>query len=65
VSDGVTGVLRDVGDVDGIAAASIDILGDRARWERMSAAAAADARRRFSRDEMVARYEAFYERTIG
>jgi len=65
VSDGVTGVLRDVGDVDGMAAASIDILGDRARWERMSAAAAADARRRFSRDEMVARYEAFYERTIG
>ncbi len=65
VSDGVTGVLRDVGDVDGMAAASIDILGDRARWERMSAAAAADARRRFSRDEMVGRYEAFYERTIG
>jgi N-acetyl-alpha-D-glucosaminyl L-malate synthase BshA len=65
VSDGVTGVLCDAGDVDGMAAASIDILGDRARWERMSAAAAADARRRFSRDEMVARYEAFYERTIG
>jgi len=65
VSDGDTGVLRDVGDVEGMAAASSDILGDRARWERMSAAAAADARHRFSRDEMVARYEAFYERTIG
>ncbi len=65
VADGVTGVLRDVGDVDGMAAASLDILGDHARWDRMSAAAAADARQRFSRDEMVARYEAFYERTIG
>ncbi|HEX6807513.1 MAG TPA: N-acetyl-alpha-D-glucosaminyl L-malate synthase BshA [Gemmatimonadaceae bacterium] len=65
VSDGVTGVLCDVGDVHGMAAASLDILGDRARWERMSTAAAADARRRFSRDEMVARYEAFYERTLG
>jgi N-acetyl-alpha-D-glucosaminyl L-malate synthase BshA len=65
VIDGVTGVLRDVGDVDGMAAASLDILGDRTRWARMSAAAAADARRRFSRDEMVGRYEAFYERTIG
>lgn len=65
VADGVTGVLRDVGDVDGMAAASLEMLGDRKRWERMSAAAAADARRRFSRDEMVARYEAFYARTIG
>lgn len=65
VNDGVTGVLCEVGDVDGMAAASLEILGDRARWERMSAAAAADARRRFSRDEMVARYEAFYERTLG
>lgn len=65
VADGVTGVLRDVGDVDGMAAASLDIIGDHARWDRMSAAAAADARQRFSRDEMVARYEAFYERTLG
>lgn len=65
VTDGVTGVLREAGDVDGMSAASLDILGDGARWERMSAAAAADARRRFSRDEMVARYEAFYERTLG
>jgi len=65
VIDGETGVLRDLGDVDGMAAASLEILGDRARWARMSAAAADDARRRFSRDEMVARYEAFYERTIG
>ena len=65
VNDGVTGVLCEVGDVDGMAGASLEILGDRARWERMSAAAAVDARRRFSRDEMVARYEAFYERTLG
>jgi N-acetyl-alpha-D-glucosaminyl L-malate synthase BshA len=65
VREGVTGVLRDVGDVDGMAAASLEILGDRARWERMSTAAAADARHRFARDDMVARYEAFYARTIG
>jgi N-acetyl-alpha-D-glucosaminyl L-malate synthase BshA len=65
VQEGITGVLRDVGDVDGMAAASLEILGDRALWERMSTAAAADARRRFARDDMVARYEAFYARTIG
>ena len=65
VTDGVTGVLRDVGDVDGMAAASLELLGDRVRWQQMSAAAAADARRRFARDDMVARYEAFYAHTIG
>ena len=65
VTDGVTGVLREVGDVDGMAAASLELLGDRVRWQQMSAAAAADARRRFARDDMVARYEAFYARTIG
>jgi len=65
VTDGVTGILRDVGDVDGMAAASLELLGDRVRWQQMSAAAAADARRRFARDDMVARYEAFYARTIG
>jgi hypothetical protein len=31
----------------------------------MSAAAAADARRRFSEDAVVAQYEALYERTIA
>jgi N-acetyl-alpha-D-glucosaminyl L-malate synthase BshA len=65
VRSGVTGVLREVGDVDGMAAAAIAILGDRDRWQVMSEAAAADARARFSRDDVVARYEAFYARTLG
>lgn len=65
VTDGETGALREVGDVEGMATAAIDILGDRRRWSAMSRAAAADARRRFARDEMVARYEAFYARTLG
>jgi glycosyltransferase involved in cell wall biosynthesis len=54
-----------VGDVDAMAAAAIDILADRDRWRAMSAAAAADARRRFSRSDIVSQYEAFYERTLG
>ena len=56
----VTGILRPVGDVDGMADAAIQLLHDRARWEDMSAAAAADARARFSRDQVVAQYEALY-----
>lgn len=65
VDDGVTGVLCPVGDVSAMGAAATDILGDRARWARMSEAAAADARRRFDRQAVVSRYEAYYARTLG
>jgi N-acetyl-alpha-D-glucosaminyl L-malate synthase BshA len=64
VKDGVTGALREVGDVDAMAAASVEILSDRDRWETMSRDAAADARARFSLDDIVAQYEALYEDAI-
>lgn len=60
VKDGETGVLRSVGDTDALAEAGIAILRDPARWNAMSVAAAADARERFSSDQIVARYEALY-----
>jgi N-acetyl-alpha-D-glucosaminyl L-malate synthase BshA len=62
VKNGVTGALRPVGDVDGLARFAVTLLGDAARWAEMSAAAAADARARFSSDDIVARYEALYVR---
>jgi N-acetyl-alpha-D-glucosaminyl L-malate synthase BshA len=65
VIDGETGVLCAAGDVEGMAGASIDILKDRPRWERMSRRAADDARERFSIDAIVAQYEEFYEYTRG
>ncbi|MBX6333317.1 MAG: N-acetyl-alpha-D-glucosaminyl L-malate synthase BshA [Gemmatimonadaceae bacterium] len=65
VNDGVTGVLCDPGDVDAMVAASVGILRDRDRWQAMSAAAAAAARARFAESDIVARYEAFYARTLG
>jgi len=64
VKEGVTGALREVGDVDGMAEASIEILADRDRWETMSRDAAADARARFTRDDIVRQYEALYEDAI-
>jgi len=64
VKEGVTGALRDVGDVDAMAAASVEILSDRERWETMSRDAAADARARFSRDDIVQQYEALYEDAV-
>ncbi|HEX6966166.1 MAG TPA: N-acetyl-alpha-D-glucosaminyl L-malate synthase BshA [Gemmatimonadaceae bacterium] len=65
VENGVTGVLCPVGDVDAMAEAACGILMNRDRWQTMSAAAAADARARFSEREIVAQYEAFYHRVLG
>ena len=65
VTDGVTGHLFDVGDVDAMACAGIALLKDPARWQAMSDAAAADARKRFSLDAVVAQYEALYEATLA
>ena len=53
VREGVTGALRPVGDVAAMAAAAVGILSDAARWQRMSVAAAADARQRFSEDRVI------------
>jgi len=65
VRDGETGVLCSVGDVEGMAAASIEILIDPARWQTMSDRGAADARERFALDEIVSRYERFYLNATG
>ena len=65
VTHNVTGMLQPVGDVAGAAAAGIAILTDVARWNAMSAAAAADARRRFAEENIVAQYEALYDRTLA
>lgn len=61
ITDGETGALRPVGDLDAMSAAALDILGDENRWNAMSAAGAADARARFSLDQIVAAYEALYQ----
>jgi len=65
VTEGVTGFLRPVGDIDAMAAAGISVLGDAVRWGAMSRAAATDARTRFAEDAIVAQYEALYERTLA
>jgi L-malate glycosyltransferase len=64
VKEGVTGALREIGDVDAMASASVEILSDRDRWQTMSRDAAADARARFSRDDIVRQYEALYEDAV-
>jgi len=60
VRDGVTGILCGVGDIDGATRAAVTLLRDRERWDQMSRAAIADARERFSKDDIVGRYEQMY-----
>ena len=64
VRNGETGVLCDVGDVEGMAAAAVAFLRDRSRWHAASELAASDARARFSLDEVVGQYEDFYTRSL-
>ncbi len=65
VAEGITGALRPVGDVDAMAEAAIGILADEERWARMSSAAAADARLRFSESRIIGQYEATYEDALA
>jgi N-acetyl-alpha-D-glucosaminyl L-malate synthase BshA len=64
VTNGVTGLLYPVGDVDSMAAGVVSILRDPARQSAMSAAGAADARRRFALDTIVSQYEALYRNVL-
>jgi N-acetyl-alpha-D-glucosaminyl L-malate synthase BshA len=65
VREGVSGALCAVGDTEAMARASIDILGDRNRWQEMSEFATRDARERFAIDDVVEQYEAFYDLALA
>ncbi|MGQ0765865.1 MAG: N-acetyl-alpha-D-glucosaminyl L-malate synthase BshA [Gemmatimonadota bacterium] len=65
VRHGETGLLCGVGDVDAMVRGSLSILRDPARWASMSVLAASDSRERFSRDAIVAQYEALYLDSLG
>ncbi|MEX2673065.1 MAG: N-acetyl-alpha-D-glucosaminyl L-malate synthase BshA [Phycisphaeraceae bacterium] len=64
VRDRVTGRLSPVGDIEKIAQASLDVLGDAEQWAAMSEAAVSHARRTFCRDKILPLYEDFYEQIL-
>lgn len=64
VEEGVAGFLRDVGDVEGMAAAGIAILKDDAGWRRFSDSARIVAER-FRMDLIVPMYERYYHAVLG
>ncbi len=65
VDDGVTGFLRPVGDVDGMAAAALRLLGDEDLRRRFGQEARRQAVERFSQDAVVGRYRALYQKVTG
>jgi Glycosyltransferase len=64
VRNGETGFLCKVGDVETMAAAALDLLRNPDKWKAMSDLGAADARARFSQDEIVGQYEQMYETSL-
>jgi len=64
VDDGRNGFLRPVGDVDGMAAAAVELLSDAERWSRFSADARRRAETEFPTAKLVQRYRELYERTL-
>ncbi len=65
VEQGVTGSLHDVGDVDAMGAAAVEILSDDGYWSRMSEAARRRAVDRFATAKVIPRYERLYEEVLG
>jgi N-acetyl-alpha-D-glucosaminyl L-malate synthase BshA len=64
VRPGETGEMLPLGDVQGMAAAALAYL-EPTKWAAASAAAAADARRRFATSDVVARYERLYAEALA
>ncbi len=65
VRDGETGFLCEVGDVEGMSRVTLELLRDPERWQRMSELAVADARARFSQNEIVSQYEQMYKTSLA
>ena len=65
VESGVTGSLRDVGDVDALAADGVALLRDADRYREASRRARERAIERFGADAVVGRYLALYERVLA
>ena len=64
VQDGVNGFLRPVGDVDGMADATLRLVTDPALWRRFSDSARERAISKYPTDAIVGRYRALYENVL-
>jgi N-acetyl-alpha-D-glucosaminyl L-malate synthase BshA len=65
VRSGETGYLLPVGDVEGMAARTLDLLRDEERRRTMGRAARLRAATLFDSEQVVTQYERFYEHVLG
>jgi N-acetyl-alpha-D-glucosaminyl L-malate synthase BshA len=64
IDDGETGLLYDVGDVEGMAAGAVSLLKDRERLDAMRDAARKMAQKRFCASLVVPQYVRYYESVL-
>ena len=64
IEDGVNGRLFTVGDVEGMAQGSIDLLSDGPKYESMATAARQTAQQRYCASKIIPQYVAYYERVL-
>jgi N-acetyl-alpha-D-glucosaminyl L-malate synthase BshA len=64
IHDGKNGLLFEIGDVEGMAAAAISLLRDEPRFHAMIHAARKTAQDRFCASRIIPQYEAYYERVV-
>jgi len=64
IDDGENGLLFPIGDVEAMAGAAIDLLGDQPRLQTMSSVARKTASDRFCSSRIIPLYEQYYERVL-
>ena len=64
IDDGETGLLYEVGDVDGMAEGALSLLRDRERLDAMREAGRRTAQKRFCASLVVPQYVQYYEKTL-
>ncbi len=65
VEDGVSGGLFEVGDVEGMAAAALELLHSPARLRQMGEAARTRVEKNFCARDIIPRYEALYRKVLA
>ena len=65
VTDGINGLLFQVGDIEGMASAAIDLLRDDERLKQMARAARTTATDYFCASRIIPLYEQYYERILA
>ncbi len=65
IDSGVNGILCEIGDVDGMAAAAIELLRNPEKLALMRTAARRTAQDHFCATSIIARYEAYYRRVLS